>query len=91
MRHWWPLSRTRQSPLWPGAAAALAVALPYQCLVLRPMLAMDIYLPLTTYLFWFGLPALLHVAAGVVGAQRLNRLPAAARARPAAAAGGTGV
>lgn len=59
--------------LWIGFAAALAVVVSLQF-----ALGQAFHTPVTTfgaetYLFWFGLPGLLHICAGMAGAWYLNR------------------
>ena len=70
---WLNQSHSAIRSLWIGFAAALAVAF-----ALQIVLGQLFHTPVTafgveTYLFWFGLPALLHVCAGVAGAWYLNR------------------
>jgi hypothetical protein len=51
----------------------------------RPLPSPD----MATYLFWFGLPSLIYICAGAVGAWQLNLHRATGPQIPASAAGGT--
>jgi hypothetical protein len=55
-----------------GLATALGVILLYH-LALQVALGQPLFsLGVETYLFWFGLPGLIHLGAGAIGARRLN-------------------
>jgi hypothetical protein len=71
---WFNRPRAARRATFIGFGVALAVVLTFQLVVQRMMGQPLTALGIQTYLFWLGLPAILHLGAGTVGARYLNHI-----------------